>query len=36
MLMQNKFEVSMMGELHYFFGLQVKQMKESTFISQAK
>ncbi|XP_019171416.1 PREDICTED: uncharacterized protein LOC109166971 [Ipomoea nil] len=35
-LMQNKFEMSMMGELNYFLGLQVKQLKEGVFINQAK
>jgi hypothetical protein len=31
-----KFEMSMMGELNYFLGFQVKQLKEGTFISQMK
>jgi hypothetical protein len=31
-----KFEMSMMGELNYFLGFQVKQLKEGTFISQTK
>ncbi|KAK6117843.1 hypothetical protein DH2020_048415 [Rehmannia glutinosa] len=35
-LMQNKFEMSMMGELTFFLGLQVKQLKDGTFISQTK
>ncbi|KAK6145510.1 hypothetical protein DH2020_022330 [Rehmannia glutinosa] len=35
-LMQGKFEMSMMGELTFFLGLQVKQMKDGTFISQTK
>ncbi|KAK6158638.1 hypothetical protein DH2020_005952 [Rehmannia glutinosa] len=35
-LMQGKFEMSMMGELTYFLGLQVKQLKNGTFISQTK
>jgi hypothetical protein len=34
--MMQKFEVSMMGELNYFLGFQVKQLKEGTFISQMK
>ena len=34
--MSSEFEMSMMGELHYFLGLQIKQMKEGTFIHQAK
>jgi hypothetical protein len=28
--------MSMMGELNYFLGFQVKQLKEGTFISQIK
>ncbi|KAK6158950.1 hypothetical protein DH2020_006264 [Rehmannia glutinosa] len=35
-LMQGKFEMSMMGELSFFLGHQVKQMKDGTFISQTK
>ncbi|EOY03432.1 Uncharacterized protein TCM_018491 [Theobroma cacao] len=35
-IMQGKFEMSMMGELNYFLGLQIKQKEEVTFISQAK
>ncbi|KAK6136976.1 hypothetical protein DH2020_029282 [Rehmannia glutinosa] len=35
-LMQGKFEMSMMGELTFFLGLQVKQLKDGTFISQTK
>jgi hypothetical protein len=31
-----KFETSMMGELKYFLGFQVKQLQEGTFISQTK
>ncbi|KAK6138999.1 hypothetical protein DH2020_027258 [Rehmannia glutinosa] len=31
-----KFEMSMMGELTFFLGLQVKQLKDGTFISQTK
>ena len=34
--MKNEFEMSMVGELTYFLGLQVKQMKEGIFISQSK
>jgi hypothetical protein len=34
--MMQKFELSMMGELNYFLGFQVKQLKEGTFISQTK
>ncbi|KAL6324766.1 hypothetical protein AAG906_018293 [Vitis piasezkii] len=32
----NEFEMSMMGELNFFLGLQIKQLKEGTFINQAK
>jgi hypothetical protein len=35
-VMMQKFEMSMMGELNYFIGFQVKQIKEGTFISQTK
>jgi hypothetical protein len=31
-----KFEMSMMGELKYFLGFQVKQLQEGIFISQMK
>jgi hypothetical protein len=31
-----KFEMSMMGELTYFLGFQVKQLKEGIFIYQTK
>jgi hypothetical protein len=31
-----KFEMSMMGELTYFLGFQVKQLKDDTFITQTK
>jgi hypothetical protein len=34
--MMRKFEMSMMGELNYFLGFQVKQLKEGNFISQMK
>jgi hypothetical protein len=34
--MMQKFEMSMMAELNYFLGFQVKQIKEGTFISQTK
>jgi hypothetical protein len=34
--MIQKFEMSMMGELKYFLGFQVKQHQEGTFISQTK
>jgi hypothetical protein len=32
-VMMQKFEMSMMGELNYLLGFQVKQLKEGTFIS---
>src|SRR6187455_1728529 len=35
-IMTQKFEMSMMGELKYFLGFQVKQLHEGTFISQTK
>jgi hypothetical protein len=31
-----KFEMSMMGELKYFLGFQIKQLQDGTFISQTK
>jgi hypothetical protein len=34
--MMQKFEMPMMGELNYFLGFQVKQLKEGMFISQTK
>jgi hypothetical protein len=34
--MIQKFEMSMMGELKYFLGFQVKQLHDDTFISQTK
>ena len=33
-LMSEKFEMSMMSELKFFLGLQIKQTKEGTFVSQ--
>jgi hypothetical protein len=35
-MMQGEFEMSMMGELTYFLGLQIKQLSEGTFIYQTK
>jgi hypothetical protein len=35
-IMTQKFEMSMMGELKYFLGFQVKQLQEGTFLSQTK
>ena len=34
--MKKEFEMSMVGELNYFLGLQVKQRKDGIFISQEK
>ena len=34
--MQNEFEMSMMGELNFFLGLQIKQTKNGIFINQSK
>ncbi|KAL6342257.1 hypothetical protein AAG906_006882 [Vitis piasezkii] len=34
--MHSEFEMSMMGELNFFLGPQIKQLKEGTFINQAK
>jgi len=33
---QGEFEMSMMGELNYFLGLQIKQLNHGTFLSQTK
>ena len=33
-LMSKEFEMSMIGELSFFLGFQVEQMKEGVFISQ--
>jgi hypothetical protein len=35
-IMIQKFEMSMMGELRYFLGFQIKQLQGGTFISQTK
>jgi hypothetical protein len=35
-LMTDRFEMSMMGELKYFLGFEIKQLSGGTFISQAK
>jgi hypothetical protein len=35
-IMIQKFELSMMGELKYFLGFQIKQLQEGTFICQTK
>ena len=34
--MAQKFEMSMMGELKFFLGLQVRQLPDGIFISQSK
>ena len=33
-LMQNEYEMSLMGQLNYFLGLQIKQTPRGLFISQ--
>jgi hypothetical protein len=35
-IMPKEFEMSMIGKLTFFFGFQVKQMKEANFLSQEK
>jgi len=35
-VMQGEFEMSMMGKLNYFLGLQIKQLNHGTFLSQTK
>ncbi|KAJ1703663.1 hypothetical protein LUZ63_003442 [Rhynchospora breviuscula] len=35
-LMNSEFEMSMMGELNFFLGLQIKQLQDGIFISQIK
>ena len=34
--MKSKFKMSMMGELNFFVGLQVKQLTRGTYINQSK
>jgi hypothetical protein len=34
--MSRDFEMSMMGELQFFLGLQIKPSKEGTFVHEAK
>ena len=34
--MQDKFEMSLVGELKYFLGFQIKQSNKGIFISQTK
>jgi hypothetical protein len=33
-MMANEFEMSIIEELSYFIGLQIKQLKNRTFVSQ--
>jgi len=33
-MMANEFKMSMIGELNYFLSLQIKQLKNDTFVSQ--
>jgi hypothetical protein len=35
-MMASEFEISMIGELSYFLGLQIKQLKNRTFVRQSK
>jgi hypothetical protein len=35
-MMEKEFQMSMMGELTFFLGIQVKQTKEGNFVHQAK
>jgi hypothetical protein len=35
-MMSREFEMSMIGELSFFLGLQIKQLKEVTFVCQSK
>ncbi|GJU24849.1 retrovirus-related pol polyprotein from transposon TNT 1-94 [Tanacetum coccineum] len=35
-IMHDEFEVSMMGELNFFLGLQIKQMEDRIFFNQSK
>jgi hypothetical protein len=35
-MVENEFQMSMMGELTFFLSIQVKQIKEGIFIHQAK
>jgi hypothetical protein len=35
-MIENEFQMSMMGELTFFLGIQIKQTKEGTFVYQAK
>ncbi|GKE31363.1 retrovirus-related pol polyprotein from transposon TNT 1-94 [Tanacetum coccineum] len=35
-IMHDEFEMSMMGKLNFFFGLQIKQMEDGIFFNQSK
>ena len=35
-IMQGEFEMSMMGKMNYFLGLQIKKLKDVIFINQSK
>jgi hypothetical protein len=35
-IVENEFQMSMMGELTFFLGIQVKQTKQGTFVHQDK
>ena len=35
-IISREFEMSMIGELSIFFGLQIKQLKEGIFVCQSK
>jgi hypothetical protein len=35
-LMTDKFDISMMSELEFFLGFEIKQLKGGTFVNQAK
>jgi hypothetical protein len=35
-MMESEFQMSMMGELTFFLGIQVKQTRQGTFMHQAK
>nr|GEW01024.1 copia protein [Tanacetum cinerariifolium] len=35
-IMHDEFEMSMMGELNFFLGLQIKQMEDDIFLNQSK
>jgi hypothetical protein len=35
-MMESEFQMSLMGELTFFLGIQVKQMRQGTFVHQAK